>query len=198
MMCQLKIYSFSSSSLKKLVETALKETQLPTLMDFTKFSRNYHLSKSVSLPWPDPVSAKIEGNLIFDPNNYLPKESMLKTTLTVFGFASADLFEVCLRLKRSYVLCSVLYNTMNRKSREPRASLGGTRNHLFEGCLFPLPWPSFIPARGLLKRDSLALMETQMSQRSPKAPNPKGTSWAVKSDRSGSNPKCASNSEFFV
>ncbi|XP_036882362.2 apolipoprotein B-100 [Manis javanica] len=80
--------------LKKLVETALKETQLPTLMDFTKFSRNYHLSKSVSLPWPDPVSAKIEGNLIFDPNNYLPKESMLKTTLTVFGFASADLFEI--------------------------------------------------------------------------------------------------------
>ncbi|KAK2493270.1 hypothetical protein MC885_004097 [Smutsia gigantea] len=80
--------------LKKLVERALKETQLPTLMDFTKFSRNYHLSKSVSLPLLDPVSAKIEGNLIFDPNNYLPKESMLKTTLTVFGFASADLFEI--------------------------------------------------------------------------------------------------------
>ncbi|XP_029409841.1 apolipoprotein B-100 isoform X2 [Nannospalax galili] len=80
--------------LKNLVEEALKESQLPTIMDFRKFSRNYQLSKSISFPSFDPVSAKIEGNLIFDPNNYLPKESMLKTTLTVFGFASTDLFEV--------------------------------------------------------------------------------------------------------
>ncbi|XP_053747096.1 apolipoprotein B-100 [Panthera pardus] len=85
--------------LKSLVEDALKGSQLPTIMDFTKFSRNYHLSKSVSLPSLDPVSAKIEGNLIFDPNNYLPKESMLKTTLTVFGFAPADLFEIGLEGK---------------------------------------------------------------------------------------------------
>jgi apolipoprotein B len=81
------------------VKEALKDSELPTVMDFRKFSQNYHLSKSVSLPSLDPASAKIEGNLIFDPNNYLPKEVMLKTTLTVFGFASADLFEVCLRLK---------------------------------------------------------------------------------------------------
>ncbi|XP_032149890.1 apolipoprotein B-100 [Sapajus apella] len=85
--------------LKKLVEEALKESQLPTVMDFRKFSRNYQLSKSVSLPSLDPVSAKIEGNLIFDPNNYLPKESMLKATLTVFGFAPADLFEIGLEGK---------------------------------------------------------------------------------------------------
>lgn len=72
-------------------------------MDFKKFSRNYHFSKSISLPSLDPVSTTIEGNLIFDPNNYLPKESMLKTTLRVFGFAPADLFEVCMRLKQSYI-----------------------------------------------------------------------------------------------
>ncbi|XP_008586190.1 PREDICTED: apolipoprotein B-100 [Galeopterus variegatus] len=82
-----------------LVKEALKESQLPTLMDFRRFSRNYHLSKSVSLPSLDTVSAKIEGNLIFDSNNYLPKESMLKTTLTVFGLAPADLFEIGLEGK---------------------------------------------------------------------------------------------------
>ncbi|XP_034515741.1 apolipoprotein B-100 [Ailuropoda melanoleuca] len=86
-------------NLKKLVEEALKGSQLPTILDFSKFSRNYHLSKSVSLPSLDPISAKIEGNLIFDPNNYLPKESMLKTTLNVFGFAPADLFEIGLEGK---------------------------------------------------------------------------------------------------
>ncbi|EHH21924.1 hypothetical protein EGK_05097 [Macaca mulatta] len=85
--------------LKKLVKEALKESQLPTVMDFRKFSRNYRLYKSVSLPSLDPASAKIEGNLIFDPNNYLPKETMLKTTLTAFGFASADLFEIGLEGK---------------------------------------------------------------------------------------------------
>lgn len=38
---------------------------------------------------------------LIDPSNYLPKESMLKMTLSVFGFAPADLFEVCVRLKQS-------------------------------------------------------------------------------------------------
>ncbi|XP_023367580.1 apolipoprotein B-100 [Otolemur garnettii] len=85
--------------LKTLVKEALKESQLPTVMDFRRFSRNYQLSKSVSLPSLDSASVKIEGNLIFDPNNYLPKESMLKTTLTVFGFASTDLFEIGLEGK---------------------------------------------------------------------------------------------------
>ncbi|XP_061024609.1 apolipoprotein B-100 isoform X1 [Eubalaena glacialis] len=85
--------------LKKLVEEALKKSQLPTVVDFKKFSRNYHLSKSISLPSLDPVSGRIEGNLIFDPSNYLPKESMLKMTLSVFGFAPADLFEIGLQGK---------------------------------------------------------------------------------------------------
>ncbi|MEJ1287271.1 apolipoprotein B [Cricetulus griseus] len=85
--------------LKKLIKDAPEYSQLPTIMDFKKFSRNYQISKSVSLPSFDPVSAKMEGNLIFDPNSYLPKESMLKTTLTVFGLASVDLFEIGLEGK---------------------------------------------------------------------------------------------------
>ncbi|XP_045142529.1 apolipoprotein B-100 [Echinops telfairi] len=84
----------SIQHLKMLVEEALKGSQLPTIADFRKYSRNYQLSKSVSLPSLGPVSTKIEGNLIFDPNSYLPKESMLKTTLTVFGFSALDLFEI--------------------------------------------------------------------------------------------------------
>ncbi|XP_075840088.1 apolipoprotein B-100 [Microtus pennsylvanicus] len=85
--------------LKNLIESALEGSQLPTIMDFRRFSQNYQISKSVSLPSFDPVSAKVEGNLIFDPSSYLPKESMLKTTLAVFGLASTDLFEIGLEGK---------------------------------------------------------------------------------------------------
>lgn len=99
MVWELKICFFFPSSLKDLVKAALEGSQLPSVMDFRKFSRNYQLSKSVSLPSLDPVSAKIEANLIFDSDNYIPKESMLKTTLSVFGFAPADLFEVCMSLR---------------------------------------------------------------------------------------------------
>lgn len=99
------------SSLKSLVEEALKKSQLPTIMDFKKFSQSYQFSKLISLPSLDLVSAKIEGNLIFDPDNYLPKESMLKTTLKVFGFASADLFEVCVVLKQSLMSSSPFWPT---------------------------------------------------------------------------------------
>ncbi|XP_006981496.1 apolipoprotein B-100 [Peromyscus maniculatus bairdii] len=85
--------------LKNLIKNALEHSQLPTIMDFRKYSRNYQISKSVSLPSFDPVSAKMEGNLIFDPSSYLPKESMLKTTLTIFGLTSTDLFEIGLEGK---------------------------------------------------------------------------------------------------
>ncbi|XP_048209343.1 apolipoprotein B-100 [Perognathus longimembris pacificus] len=95
----LKSEELQTEGLKNLLTEALKESQLPTVMDFISFSRNYHFSKSVSLPSLDPVSAKIEGNLIFDPNNYLPKETMLKTTLTAFGCDAADLFEIGLEGK---------------------------------------------------------------------------------------------------
>lgn len=84
-------------------------------MDFTKFSQNYHLS----LPSRDPVAVKMEGNLIFDPKDYLPRESMLKTTLTVLGFASTDLFEVCvseIKKKKSYIFSHLFYIKLQKEN----------------------------------------------------------------------------------
>ncbi|XP_064304195.1 apolipoprotein B-100 isoform X1 [Phalacrocorax carbo] len=80
--------------LKSRVEEALKGNQVPTAKDFRKFSQNYQVSKRVSVPGVDPISAKVEGNVIFDPNSYVPKETMLKTTLNVYGFSPSDIFEL--------------------------------------------------------------------------------------------------------
>ncbi|NXV20991.1 APOB protein, partial [Cepphus grylle] len=80
--------------LKSRVEEALKGNQVPTAKDFRKFSQNYQISKRVSVPGVDPISAKVEGNVVFDPNSYIPKETMLKTTLNVYGFAPSDIFEL--------------------------------------------------------------------------------------------------------
>ncbi|KFP55088.1 Apolipoprotein B-100, partial [Cathartes aura] len=80
--------------LKSRVEEALKGNQVPTAKDFRKFSQNYQISKRVSVPGVDPVSAKVEGNVVFDPNGYVPKETMLKTTLNVYGFSPSDIFEL--------------------------------------------------------------------------------------------------------
>ncbi|XP_009962660.3 apolipoprotein B-100 [Tyto alba] len=85
--------------LKSRVEEALKGNQVPTAKDFRKFSQNYQISKRVSVPGVDPVSAKVEGNVIFDPNSYVPKETMLKTTLNVYGFGPSDIFELGLEGK---------------------------------------------------------------------------------------------------
>ncbi|CAM9969728.1 unnamed protein product [Bubo scandiacus] len=81
-------------SLKSQVEEALKGNQVPTAKDFRKFSQNYQISKRVSIPGVDPVSAKVEGNVVFDPNSYVPKETMLRTTLNVYGFGPSDIFEL--------------------------------------------------------------------------------------------------------
>ncbi|NXP50758.1 APOB protein, partial [Heliornis fulica] len=80
--------------LKSQVEEALKGNQIPTAKDFRKFSQNYQISKRVSVPGVDPISAKVEGNVVFDPNSYVPKETMLKTTLNLYGFGPSDLFEL--------------------------------------------------------------------------------------------------------
>ncbi|NXU55395.1 APOB protein, partial [Turnix velox] len=80
--------------LKRRVEEALKGSQVPTAKDFRKFSQNYQFSKRVSVPGVDPISAKVEGNVIFDPSSYIPKETMLKTTLNVYGFGPSDIFEL--------------------------------------------------------------------------------------------------------
>ncbi|XP_067400807.1 apolipoprotein B-100 [Emydura macquarii macquarii] len=80
--------------LKKKVKEALKGSQIPSAKDFRKFSQNYQTSKRVSLLESDPVSATLEGNLIFDPNTYIPKETMLKTTLQLSGVSPMDIFEI--------------------------------------------------------------------------------------------------------
>ncbi|XP_074847429.1 apolipoprotein B-100 [Carettochelys insculpta] len=82
------------TDLKSKVQEALKGSQIPAAKDFRRFSQNYQISKRVSLPGTDPVSAKVEGNLIFDPNTYIPKETMLKTTLQLNGFNPEDIFEI--------------------------------------------------------------------------------------------------------
>ncbi|XP_051665843.1 apolipoprotein B-100 isoform X2 [Manacus candei] len=80
--------------LKSRVEEALKGNEFPTAKDFRKFSQNYQISKRVSVPGIDPISTKVEGNVVFDPNSYVPKETMLKTTLHVYGFHPSDIFEL--------------------------------------------------------------------------------------------------------
>ncbi|NXH10481.1 APOB protein, partial [Bucco capensis] len=80
--------------LKSRVEEALKGNQLPTAEDFRKFSQNYRISKRVSVPGVDPISTTVEGNVVFDPSSYIPKETMIKTTLNVYGFAPSDIFEL--------------------------------------------------------------------------------------------------------
>ncbi|XP_075779540.1 apolipoprotein B-100 [Pelodiscus sinensis] len=80
--------------LKGKLQEALKGSQIPAPKDFRKFSQNYQISKRVSLPGSDPVSAKVEGNLIFDPKTYIPKETMLKTTLQLYGLSPMDIFEI--------------------------------------------------------------------------------------------------------
>ncbi|XP_051468946.1 apolipoprotein B-100 [Apus apus] len=80
--------------LKSRVEEALKGNQVPTAKDFKRLSQNYQVSKRVSVPGFDPISAKVEGNVVFDPNSYVPKETMLKTTLNVYGFHPSDIFEL--------------------------------------------------------------------------------------------------------
>ena len=49
-------------------------------MDPTKFSGNYKVGS-------------LEGNMVFEGSNYLPKEVMLEMTLNAFGY-DLDMFEV--------------------------------------------------------------------------------------------------------
>uniref|UniRef100_A0A8D0L817 Apolipoprotein B n=1 Tax=Sphenodon punctatus TaxID=8508 RepID=A0A8D0L817_SPHPU len=80
--------------LKSRVQEGLKEPLIPIDTDFRRFSHNYQFSKHVSVPGIDPVSVKAEANLIFDSSTYVPKETMLKTTLKVYGFSPMDIFEI--------------------------------------------------------------------------------------------------------
>uniref|UniRef100_A0A8C5RAB3 Apolipoprotein B n=1 Tax=Laticauda laticaudata TaxID=8630 RepID=A0A8C5RAB3_LATLA len=77
------------------IQEALKGSQMPTVKDFRRFSRNYQVSKMVTVPWfEDSFTAKLEGNLLFDSSSYIAKETMLKTTLKLFGLRPQDIFEI--------------------------------------------------------------------------------------------------------
>ncbi|XP_036405455.1 apolipoprotein B-100-like [Megalops cyprinoides] len=75
---------------RKIIE-AMQDNEVTTHFEYTKFSRNYKLDTSVATE--DPLMATMQGNMIFDPTGYVPKEVMLETTLKAFGY-NLDMLEV--------------------------------------------------------------------------------------------------------
>uniref|UniRef100_A0A4W5MQ35 Vitellogenin domain-containing protein n=1 Tax=Hucho hucho TaxID=62062 RepID=A0A4W5MQ35_9TELE len=59
---------------------ALQDNEVGTVMDPTKFSRNY-------------MVGSVQGNMLFEGTSYLPKEVMLEMTLKAFGY-NVDMVEV--------------------------------------------------------------------------------------------------------
>ncbi|XP_063771383.1 LOW QUALITY PROTEIN: apolipoprotein B-100 [Pseudophryne corroboree] len=89
-----------TQELKGKVEESLKSSGVPAIVsDFTKFSRNYQISKTLDVPGlsdklgAKEIGAKVEGNIIYDSTGYMPKEAMLEATLNMFG-QSVDMFGV--------------------------------------------------------------------------------------------------------
>ncbi|MEQ2190397.1 hypothetical protein XENOCAPTIV_009954 [Xenoophorus captivus] len=66
---------------------ALKDTDISTHSDYISKSRNYKLGVA-----HENMEASIQGNVIFDPSNQLPREVLLETTLKAFGY-SLDIWE---------------------------------------------------------------------------------------------------------
>ncbi|MBN3313712.1 APOB protein, partial [Atractosteus spatula] len=71
---------------------ALKSFEVPVVEGSRKLSRNYKISSSMPLQ-EEPLEASMQGNMIFDPSGYMPREVMLETTLKAFGY-NIDMFEV--------------------------------------------------------------------------------------------------------
>lgn len=67
---------------------ALQDTDVATHNDYTTKSRNYKLGVA-----HESMQAAIQGNIVFDPSNQLPREVLLETTLKAFGF-NLDIWEV--------------------------------------------------------------------------------------------------------
>uniref|UniRef100_A0A3P9NLC9 Vitellogenin domain-containing protein n=1 Tax=Poecilia reticulata TaxID=8081 RepID=A0A3P9NLC9_POERE len=80
------IISSTESETKKILQ-ALGDTDISTHHDYTTKSRNYKLGIA-----NENTEASIQGNVIFDPNNQLPREVLLETTLKAFGY-SLDIWE---------------------------------------------------------------------------------------------------------
>ncbi|KAM3603273.1 uncharacterized protein V6R79_019676 [Siganus canaliculatus] len=69
-----------TQELRQKIRDALQGNEIGTIMDPTKFSRNYKMGS-------------VEGNMIFEDNSYLPKEVMLEMTLKAFGY-DIDMMEI--------------------------------------------------------------------------------------------------------
>ncbi|XP_051792710.1 apolipoprotein Bb, tandem duplicate 1 [Acanthochromis polyacanthus] len=69
-----------TQELRQKIRDALQDNEIGTIMDPTKFSRNYKIGS-------------LEGNMIFEDTSYLPKELMLEMTLKAFGF-DIDMMEI--------------------------------------------------------------------------------------------------------
>ncbi|XP_041832055.1 apolipoprotein B-100-like [Melanotaenia boesemani] len=93
------IYNIISSTdsetkmLGKKILDALQDTDVATHNDYTTKSRNYKLGVA-----HESMLASIEGNVIFDPSNQLPREVLLETTLKAFGY-SMDIWELGMDVK---------------------------------------------------------------------------------------------------
>ncbi|KAM4712808.1 apolipoprotein B-100-like [Anableps anableps] len=85
------IISSTESETKKLGDRilhALENTDISTHSDYTTKSRNYKLGVA-----HEKMEARIQGNVIFDSSNQLPREVLLETTLKAFGY-SFDIWEL--------------------------------------------------------------------------------------------------------
>ncbi|KAM4600707.1 apolipoprotein B-100-like isoform 2-T2 [Polymixia lowei] len=69
-----------TQELREKILNALQGNEIDTVMDPTKFSRNYKIGS-------------VEGNMIFEGTSYLPKEVMLEMTLKAFGY-DIDMMEI--------------------------------------------------------------------------------------------------------
>uniref|UniRef100_A0A8C3AL07 Apolipoprotein Bb, tandem duplicate 2 n=1 Tax=Cyclopterus lumpus TaxID=8103 RepID=A0A8C3AL07_CYCLU len=69
-----------TQELREKIRDALQGNEVGPTMDPTKFSRNYKIGS-------------VEGNMIFEGTNYLPKEVMLEMTLKAFGY-DIDMMEI--------------------------------------------------------------------------------------------------------
>ncbi|XP_066532856.1 apolipoprotein Bb, tandem duplicate 1 [Hoplias malabaricus] len=69
-----------TNELRQKILDALQGNEVEKVMDPTKYSRNYKIGS-------------LEGNMVFDEANQLPKEAMLEMTLNAFGY-DIDMFEV--------------------------------------------------------------------------------------------------------
>ncbi|TMS12086.1 Apolipoprotein B-100 [Larimichthys crocea] len=77
-----------TQKLGKKIMDAMQDTNVATHSDYTTKSRNYKLGVA-----HENMQASIQGNVIFDPSNQLPREVLLETTLKAFGF-SMNIWEV--------------------------------------------------------------------------------------------------------